>query len=480
MSKNEDEKSARSTEKLILCLSKELLYNVEPFLCRVNHRKVTSTGDLLELGVNAVLRKVLAEGLEHAGKSAVPLSGDEEDLLLLELVGETRVDVVALKSGGTGSETLDGSTANLVVDERLLLAALVERARRSLREPAGNGRIGESVEVAVLAGESDAVVPRLCIGGGGGSLGVAGDELGEEGGVVVSEGERGGAALRDTDDGVDGSGDGELCEDGRNVAGEYFETARRRRNRRLGVEESVSVRRRSDRTVVGARRGGGKQGESEKAHLAVSALVVGEKVVRLAQSGKNKVPHLLVRHKRVDEDEPRRILRSLRNLDMNLHSRLDLDVVLTLLGLRKRHALLAEVSDVKGDEKAGNHVVGRNDGGRFEKLLVVLQVLLELIDARLRNDDVVGRGVGEAKGGGLVGGKGSVKVADNGELLSGETGIGADVSVVCRKSRQCGFCRSLSRVGRRKTKEKGDERIHSKAAELRAATRRIYGAYCRQ
>lgn len=129
----------------------------------------------------------------------------------------------------------------------------------------------------------------------------------------------------------------------------------------------------------------------------------------------------------------------------------DLDVVLGLLGLGERDADGAHVADVERDEEARDHVVRRGDGRGLEELLVVLEVLRELVKDRLRDVDAVGGRVGEAEGGGLErredarrgrGRERRVQVADDGELLVSETGVGADVSVICER----GFERQLVRA----------------------------------
>lgn len=124
---------------------------------------------------------------------------------------------------------------------------------------------------------------------------------------------------------------------------------------------------------------------------------------------------------------------------MQLDAVLDLDVVLGLLRLWQRDADRADVAHVERDEQARHHVVGRGDRRRLEELLVVLEVLPELVDERLRDVDVEGRRVGKAESGGLErredarrsrSRKGRVQVADDRELLVGEAGIRTDVSVV--------------------------------------------------
>lgn len=181
-------------------------------------------------------------------------------------------------------------------------------------------------------------------------------------------------------------------------------------------------------------------GEENGAHLAVPTLVKSDEVVLLGEARQDAVPHLLVGHERVDEDEPRCRAVPLGYANVEPDTLLDLDVVLLLGSLGEGNADIAHVSDVEGDEEARDHVVGSDDGGSLEELLVVLEVGLELVDASLRDVDREGRSVGEAKGGGLEGRegsrrggrrKGSVKVADDGELRSGKASILSDVSVVC-------------------------------------------------
>jgi hypothetical protein len=64
-------------------------------------------------------------------------------------------------------------------------------------------------------------------------LGVADYEVGVEGGVLGGEGEGCCAALGDSDDCVDGSGDGEFLKDRGDVVGELGEGGRGRRSRGL-------------------------------------------------------------------------------------------------------------------------------------------------------------------------------------------------------------------------------------------------------
>ena len=175
----------------------------------------------------------------------------------------------------------------------------------------------------------------------------------------------------------------------------------------------------------------------------MTALVVRDEVVLFAEAREDAVPHLLVRHERVDKDEPRRVVvvDALGDLDVQLDSFLDLDIVLGLLRLGQGDADVAHVANVERDEQARDHVVRRGDGRHFEQLLVVLEELLELVKARLRHLDVVGRSVGEAERGGLEGREDArcgrrrqrrVQVTDDGQLLSRESGIDPDVRMVCR------------------------------------------------
>lgn len=158
---------------------------------------------------------------------------------------------------------------------------------------------------------------------------------------------------------------------------------------------------------------------------------------------------------------------------MQLDALLHLDIVLFLRRLGEGHADVSLISHVESDEQTRDHVVSGYNGGRLEKLLIVLEVSLELVDASLGNVDREGRSVGEAKGGGLEGRErrrrrgsreGSVEVTDDGELGRGETSVDSDVSVVCNRRR-------LAEAGC--AAEDEHSRIHSKVAELRAATRRI-------
>lgn len=126
---------------------------------------------------------------------------------------------------------------------------------------------------------------------------------------------------------------------------------------------------------------------------------------------------------------------------MKLDASLNLDIVLRFRRLRKSNGLLAHISDVESDEEARDHVVGRDDGGGLEELLVVLEVRLQLVQLGLRNDDGEGGSVGETESSGLDGGErcggggkgeGGVEVANNGKLRSRESSIDSNVSVVCR------------------------------------------------
>lgn len=176
----------------------------------------------------------------------------------------------------------------------------------------------------------------------------------------------------------------------------------------------------------------------------MSTLVIRDQVVLLRQARKNAIPHRLIGHERVDEHEPRCAGIPFGHAHMKLDARLDLDVVLLLGRLGQWDANGSLISDVKRHEETRDHVVGRYDGRRLEELLIVLEVGLELVDARLRDVDREGGRIGEAKGRGLErrqrcgrGGEreGSVEVANNGELRSGEASIAADVGVVCRRER---------------------------------------------
>jgi hypothetical protein len=134
----------------------------------------------------------------------------------------------------------------------------------------------------------------------------------------------------------------------------------------------------------------------------VTTLVKGEEVVRLGEPGEYALPHLLVRHERVDADEP-------------------------------------GSSYVERDEEPRDHVVRSDDGRSLEHLLVIREVLLELVQLGLGYDDGVGRRVGEAEsgcldrtercGGGREG-EGSVEVSDDGELYGSQSCCLSDVHVV--------------------------------------------------
>lgn len=54
----------------------------------------------------------------------------------------------------------------------------------------------------------------------------------------------------------------------------------------------------------------------DSSHLAMATLIIRNEVVLLGQSRQDSIPHFLVRHERVDEDEPRGVVVSLGDADM--------------------------------------------------------------------------------------------------------------------------------------------------------------------
>lgn len=451
-----------------IILRQELANDVKPRLGSIDHRQVTAPRHDVERNVDAVLLQSLLERPERSRQRSVPLSREKEHLLSLERLRKSREDVVALERPRTDHEPLDVRASDHIMHKRLAASSFDKLAPSG--EPARNGDIREGHH-AVLASEGDSLVPSSDVRSGRGRLGVAGDQARVERAVAVCEGEGGGAALRDADDGVDGSGDLESEEDDGYVVGELGQGGGVGRGRGLpkkGLSGTVRAE------------------ERESFHLAVAALVEREQVERLRKTRQNLAPHLLVRHERVDKDEPRCATVPLRNTNVKLDASLDLDDVLRLRRFRKSDGLFAHISNVESDEEARDHIVGRDDGGGLEELLIVLEVRLELVQLGLRNHDGEGGRIGKTEGGGLDGGegcggerqgKGGVEVADDGELRCRESSVDSNVCVVY-ETRKSAHKSPLSSHPSPTTSDLAssgrlDLRIHSNAAELRAATRRI-------
>ena len=122
----------------------------------------------------------------------------------------------------------------------------------------------------------------------------------------------------------------------------------------------------------------------------MTTLIERQEVVLLAQARQRGVPHRLIRHQRVDKDEPRRFLvaEAFGDLDVERDALFDLDVVCRLLRLGKGKHVGRDVAYIERDEEARHHVVGRGHGGTFDELLVAVQVGFQIINAALRDRDV--------------------------------------------------------------------------------------------